>query len=87
MPKTMSLPQINNANAKKIQDFSGKLLCSMQALDTVGKIKEMNGYVRVTQDSLQGIQADLVRNDDNWQDWKFQQLVEEVDCKKSYTIE
>ena len=79
MPKTMSLPQINNANAKKIHDFSGKLLCSMQALDTVGKIKEMNGYVRVTLDSLQGIQADLVRNDDNWQDWKFQQLVKALE--------
>ena len=43
----------------------------MQALDTMGKIKEMNGYVRVTLDSLQGIQADLVKNDGNWQDWKF----------------
>ena len=36
----------------------------------------MNGYVRVTLDKLQGIRADLVRNDYNWQDWKFQQLVE-----------
>ena len=68
-------PAINS----EIHDFSGKLLCSMQALDTVGKIKEMNGYVRVTLDSLQGIQADLVRNDDNWQDWKFQQLVEALE--------
>ena len=42
----------------------------------MGKIKEMNGYVRVTLDKLQGIRADLVRNDDNWQDQKFQQLVE-----------
>ena len=48
----------------------------MQALDTIGKIKEMNGYVRVTLDKPQGIVADLVRNDDNWQRWKFQQLVE-----------
>ena len=51
----------------------------MQALDTMGKIKEMNGYVRVTLDSLQGIQADLVKNDGNWQDWKFQQLVEALE--------
>ena len=61
----MSLPQINNANPQKIHDFSEKLLCSVQALDTMGKIKEMNGYVRVTLDKLQGIRADLVRNDDN----------------------
>ena len=50
----MSLPQINNANPQKIHDFSEKLLCSVQALDTMGKIKEMNGYVRVILNKLQG---------------------------------
>ena len=45
----------------------------------MGKIKEMNGYVRVTLDKLQGIRADLVKNDYNWQDWKFQQLVEALE--------
>ena len=75
----MSLPQINNANPQKIHDFSEKLLCSVQALDTMGKIKEMNGYVKVTLDKLLGIRADLVRNDDNWQNQKFQQLVESLE--------
>ena len=32
----------------------------------------MNGYVRATLDKLQGIRTDIVKNDDNWQDWKFQ---------------
>ena len=36
----------------------------------------MNGYVRVTLNKMQGIRADLERNDGNWQDWKFQQLLE-----------
>ena len=58
---------------------SQKNYCSVQALDTMGKIKEMNEYVRVTLDKLQGIRAALVRNDDNWQDWKFQQLVEALE--------
>ena len=71
----MSLPQINNGNPQKIHESSEEILCSVQALDTMGKIKEMNEYVRVTLDKLQGIQVDLVRNYDNWQDWKFQQLV------------
>ena len=64
----MSLPQVNNTNPQKIRDFSETLLYSVQALDTMGKIKEMNGYVRVTLDKLQGIRANLVRNEDNWQD-------------------
>ena len=33
----MLLPLINNANPKKIHDFSEKSLCSEQALDTMGK--------------------------------------------------
>ena len=49
------------------------------ALDTMRKITEMNGYVTVTLDKLQGIRADLVRNDDNQQDWKFQQIVETIE--------
>ena len=48
----------------------------MQELDTMEKLKEMNGYVRVITDKPQGIQVDFVRNDDNWQDWTFQQLIE-----------
>ena len=39
----------------------------------------MNGYLGVTLDKLQGIRVDLVRNDDNWQDWKFQQLVKALE--------
>ena len=35
---TMSLPQINNAGPQKFHEFSEKLLWSVQALDTMGKI-------------------------------------------------
>ena len=61
----MSLAQINNANPQKIYELSEKLLCSVQASDTMGKIKEMNGYVIVTLDKLQSIQEIIVRNDYN----------------------
>ena len=50
----MSLPQTNNANPQKTNDFPETLLCSVQALDTMGKIKELNEYVRVRLDKLQG---------------------------------
>ena len=65
----MSLPQTNNANSQKINDLSENLLYSVQALDIMEKIREMNGYVRVTLDRLQGIRPDLVRNDDNYGTW------------------
>ena len=36
----------------------------------------MIGYVRLTLDKLPAIRADLVRLDDNWQEWEFHYLVE-----------
>ena len=42
----------------------------------MGKIKEINGYIRVTIDKSPGIRADLVRLDDNRHDWAFPQMLE-----------
>ena len=67
----MSLPHINNSNPYKIHEFSEKLLSNVQALETMGKLKEINGYVRLTLDKLQGVRADLVRIEDDLQDWNF----------------
>ena len=72
----MSLPVIQDANTNKISDFYETLLPNLQALETMGKIREVNGYVRMTLDKLEGIRGDLVRTDDNWQDWDFPHLLE-----------
>jgi hypothetical protein len=52
------------------------LMYNVQSLETLGKIGEVNGYVRATIDKLEGIRGDLVRMDDDWLEWKFPQLVE-----------
>ena len=75
----MSLPHINSVNLYKVYEFNEKLRGSVQALKTMGKLKEINGYVRLTFDKLQGIKADLVRMDNGWQEWKFQQLVKALE--------
>ena len=75
----MSLPHINSVNLYKVYEFNEKLPGSVQALKTMGKLKEINGYVRLTFDKLQGIKADLVRMDNGWQEWKFQQLVKALE--------
>eukprot|EP00794_Sanderia_malayensis_P007573 gene7573-biopygen6100 len=72
----VSLPTINGTQPPKILEFFEKLVTSVQTLDTMGKLKEINGYVRTTLDKLPGIRADLVRIDDEWQDWKFPQFIE-----------
>ena len=74
----MSLPTINGAQLNKIREFYVKLLFDVQSLETMGKLQEVNGYVRMTIDKLPGIRGDLVRTDDSWREWNFSQLVGEL---------
>ena len=73
-----SLPIIPNSNTNRIHEFYEKLVISVQALETMNKLKEINGYMRLTLDKLPGIRADLVRLDDNWQEWDFEKLVDSL---------
>ena len=57
----MYLPVIRGTNAGKIHDFYAKLLFNVQSLETLGKLREVNGYVRMCLDKLEGIRGDLVR--------------------------
>ena len=70
-----ALPVIKGGNPAKIHEFYGKLVISVQALESMGKLGEINGLTRATLDKLEGIRADLVRTDDSWQEWGFPQLV------------
>ena len=65
--RVMVLPTINNTNAYKILGFYKRLIAHMNTLDTMGKLKEINGYVQFKLNKLCGIRADLVRTDGNWQ--------------------
>ena len=44
----------------------------------MGKLKEIKGYVRLTLDKLPSIKSNLVRTDDRWHDWDFEELTKEV---------
>ncbi|XP_022804811.1 uncharacterized protein LOC111342037 [Stylophora pistillata] len=44
----------------------------------MGKMRDLNGYVRMTIDKLPGIRGDLVRTDDSWREWNFPKLVGEL---------
>ena len=73
-----SLCVISNCNPNRTQEFYEKLTISVQALETMKKLKDNKGYVRLTLDKLPGIRADLVRLDNNWQEWDFCQLVDSL---------
>ena len=64
----MKLPHINHYQPEKIHYFYETLSAHIQALETMGKLAEINDYVRSTLDKLYIIRADLVRLDNNWQE-------------------
>ena len=74
--KLMSLQTVHGTQPGRVLEFYEKLVTSVQALETMRKLIEVNGYVRMTLDKLPAIRADLVRLDDNWQKWGFPQLIE-----------
>ena len=74
----IGLSMVHDAHPAKIHDFCEKLTSHIQVLETMGKVKEIRGFVRVTLDKLPGIRADLVRLDDDWQDWGFPELIKSL---------
>ena len=65
-----SFPVVSNSNPNKTHEFYEKLIFSVQAVDTINKLRDIKGYVRLTLDKLPGIRTDLVRLDDEWQEWE-----------------
>ena len=53
-------------------------MTSVQSLDVMGKLKDINGYVRTTIDKLPGITDDLVRIDSDCHNWNFGKFVEQL---------
>ena len=60
-----SLPIITGTHPNRVHEFYEKLIVSTQALDTMNKLKGINGYVKITLDKLPGIRADMVRLDED----------------------
>ena len=78
MTNIMSLPTIPGGNSKEVDAFYKKLLYNVQSLETLGKLREVSGNVKVVLDKLKGIKADLVRGQDGWQEWDFSQLLQAI---------
>ena len=73
--RIMSLPLIQGTSTSKIHDFYEVLVNSIQSLETMGKLNQIEGYVRMTLDKLPGIRSDLVRLDKDWHSWNFATFV------------
>ena len=47
---------------------------NVQSLETKGRLGDVRGNVALTIDKFAGIRGDLVRDDDDWQNWDFVKL-------------
>lgn len=67
----LDLPRIKGTNPQKVHQFYEQLQYKVQSLETMGKLGDVRGNVALTIDKLAGIHGDLVRNDDDRQNWDF----------------
>ena len=72
----LNLLVISRFSPVKIHDFYEKLITSVQSLHTMGKLKEINDFVKSNLSKLTGIWVDLVRLDNDWKEFKFRQFAE-----------
>ena len=72
----IALPTISGTQPNRIHPFFEKLRYSVQSLETLKKLNNVDGYVRMTLNKLPGIRGDLVRRDPTWKDWNFNKLIE-----------
>ena len=72
----VNLQTISGTNPNRMHEFWETLITHIQPLEILGKLKEINGYVRSTLGKFPGIRSDLVRLDDNWQEWEFHEVIE-----------
>ena len=61
LPVFKVLPRylFQNSHPNRLDDFYEKLVINVLVLDTMNKLTEINGYVRLTLDKLHGIRVDL----------------------------
>ena len=62
----LELPVISGVNVKNIHEFTDRLTFCVQSLQFL-----VSGNVSMTLDKLPAIRGDLVRTDDNWENWDF----------------
>ena len=74
----LDLPTVTGAKPNRINEFGENLTYCVQALQTLGKLEQVNGAISMTLDKLPGIRGDPVRTDPEWEKWDFSKLPEEI---------
>ena len=74
----IDLLAVKGVRYAKIRQFYDTLCINYEALRAMKDHTKVEGLVLPTLAKLPGIKADLTRNDDNWENWSFDDLLTEI---------
>ncbi|XP_028411681.1 uncharacterized protein LOC114534438 [Dendronephthya gigantea] len=75
MDAIINLTPVRGHNYEKMQDFYEKLSNNFDAIQTLGDGEKLSGFVMTTINKLPHIKADLVRADEDWEEWSMDVLL------------
>ena len=75
MEEIINLPVVRGSNYAKIQEFYEKVSKNYDALLTMGEADMLRGFVISTLNKLPHVKPDLVRTDDDWEDWDMEAFI------------
>ncbi len=78
MDAIVGLQVVKGSNYEKIKELFEKVSQRYDALQTLGQSQMLKGFVLSTLNKLPHIRSDLVRTDDNWENWSMKDLLESL---------
>lgn len=76
MNEIENLPVVRGTNYAKIQEFYKKVSKNFDALLSLGEADTLQGFVMSTLNKLPHVKPDLVRTDDNWDEWGMEAFID-----------
>ena len=71
----VNLPVIKGSNYLKIQEFYESVSRNYDALLTMGEADMLRGFVMSTLNKIPQVRPDIVRTDENWENWDMEALI------------
>jgi len=78
MDEIINLTPVKGNSFDKVRDFYERLSKNYDALQTLGEEVMLRGFVMTTLKKLPQVKPDLVRVDDNWEEWGMNELTENL---------
>ena len=76
MDEIINLTPVRGSNYRKVQEFYEKLSKNFDTLQTLEEGEKLHGFVMATLNKLPQVKPDLMRVDENWEDWLMEDLID-----------